>query len=221
MTMITPKELMTLPAFEAVGLFAGAQPSRDDWAATYEFNCLGFNIRVNVSDEEVLNPPSLDTMYHIVGTVRMSARNGSVYLVPSVKRLISDISGVPDEVVGAGLLIRAAGKVIKRTSMSVNRQTFLKATILFGGGQKEFKSLSPEVFQKIPPENQYGRFVFGVQSASEKTVTGQTVVLQFLTLLQSQREDYAKPGSAVPPAAPVRSSAQPETAARPAAAVKT
>ncbi|MDR0522276.1 MAG: hypothetical protein LBH00_10550 [Planctomycetaceae bacterium] len=214
---ITAKELMTAPRFEVFGSFVRAYPPNGDWEASFEFNCLGGSggVRITVDDGDVINPPAKDSLFHIVGIMRMSSRNGAVSLLPESRRLVADLSTVPIETLAAGLVVKGVGRVVRKVQTTMNRQTFLSAEISWCGGQRNFKQLSPELFQKISKESTYGRFSFGVVSGAERNATGQTVVYQFPQLMSWEQDTLqgvsasSSPSAAKPLAAGVKPGVSP------------
>lgn len=187
---ITAKELMSPPRFEVFGTFARAAAANGDWSATWEFNCLGAagGVRVSVDDAAMSNLPREGDMFLIAGTMRMSARNGAVFLEPTSRRFVKDLSEVPIETFGVGLQIKGVAKVVDRKQSTFQRQTYLRADLSWTGGSRQFKDLPPELFAKVSAKDTYGRFVFGLTTFSERNASGQMTVFQSPLLISWERD---------------------------------
>ena len=150
---ISAKELMQPPMFEGLGKFVYARPGSGDWPPTYTFEFLGSQVNVEVDESEVANPPAVGTMFHIIGHVRSSQRNGAVSLIATEKRFVaSDADKMTEEQMMqyvAGLSITGVGAVKDKQSTTMKRTTYMSATLEWQGSTHLFKKLTPEIVSVI------------------------------------------------------------------------
>ena len=214
---IEPKELMQSPRFEGLGSFVYCRPGNEDWKPSYVIEFFGGQISVEVEESEVLNPPAVGTMFLIGGSIRHNGRNGSVSLVSSVKKLLAPTAeGLAQDQMQqyvGGLRIWGVGIIHAKDSVVVNRVTYSKATLKWQGATHEFRKLTPEMYQRIPGVGKYVRFDLGLSVKEERNQTGQSVLIQFPSLVSVKAEDLltgsvasgavgSKPAAPAPPAAP-------------------
>ena len=221
---IEPKELLQSPHFEGLGSFVYCRPGNEDWKPSYMIEFFGGQISVEVEESEVLNPPAVGTMFLIGGSIRHNSRNGSVSLVVSTKRFLSVSSDSltqeqMQQYVG-GLRIWGVGIVHAKDSVSMNRVTYNKATLKWQGATHEFRKLPPEVYQRIPSVGKYVRFDLGLSVKEERNQTGQSVVVQFPSLVSLKADDLATGSVASSAAASVGSAKSTGTTATPATPAK-
>ena len=212
---ISPKELMQGPRFEALGKFVYARQGSEGRSASFMFEFLGAQASVEVEESEALNPPEVGSMFLVVGNVRRNGYNGAVLLVAESKKFVSQTEeGLTSEQMGLyvlGLRIKGVGVIETKSSVSMNRATYMKATLKWQGATHEFRNLSPELYQRIPSVGKYVRFEMGLLVHEERNQTGQTVLIQKPSLLSVQLEELSTgsvPASgsssgAVPPKQPV------------------
>jgi hypothetical protein len=176
---------------------------------------LGAQVNIEVEEKEALNPPSVGTFFQVNGVVRRNGYNGSVSLIPMRKTAIAkDMDSLTDEDMrryASGLRISGVGIVAAKDSSTVNRKTFIKASLQWQGATHEFKGLSPELYQRIPAVKSYVRFWLGILAMEERNRDGQKVMVQKPTLLDCRMDDIetgsvpskeaaaAQAGAATPP----------------------
>jgi len=212
---IEPRELMQSPRFEGIGSFQYCRPGNEEWKPSYVIEFFGGQMSVEVDESEVHNPPSVGAMFLIGGNLRHNSRNGSVSLVSSVKKpLASSPESLTQEQMEQyvrGLQVSGVGIVHSKDSVSMNRQTYNKATLKWQGATHEFRKLTPEVYQRIPAVGKYVRFELGLSVKEERNLTGQSVLVQFPSLASIKSDELstgsvprgstASEGSAAPPRA--------------------
>jgi hypothetical protein len=128
-----------------------------------------------------------------MGKVRYNSYNGSIALVPEHKKQLQELSS---EQFVKGLRVWGAGVVEEKKQTVMNRNTFLKAAIKWQGGLHLFTSLSPEIFQRVPPRGQFVRFELGVTSHTERTAQGQQIQMMVPFLVSVTPETMS---SSIPP----------------------
>jgi hypothetical protein len=202
---ITPRELMQAPKFEGLGKFVYARPGSGDWSSSFMFEFFGGQVSVEVEESELLNPPAVGSMYLIAGDLRRNARNGTITLSAKAHRFVSSSEeGLSSEQMDQyvrGLLIRGVGVVEDKNSFQSTRQVaFLSATLKWQGATHKFKSLPPELFQRVPGKGSYVRFDLSMRVREERTLEGQTVVQQ-VPALEAIYLDKLETGSVPGPAA--------------------
>ena len=208
---IERRELAQLPRFEGVGKFVYARHGDGLRPSMFTLEFFGGQVNIEVTEEEVLNPPVVGVMFLVSGSLQYNSFNGSVRLIANEKRKIADSdSQLTDEQWGqyvTGLSIGGVGIVEAKSSTSMNRQTFNKATLKWQGAIHEFRSLSPEIFQRVPSVGQYVRFKLGLLVGQERNQNGQSVVVQKPSLVGCQLDSLvtgsvpsvAANAAAVPP----------------------
>ena len=192
---ISHRELMQGPRFEALGKFVYARLGSEGRSASFMFEFLGAQASVEVEESEALNAPDVGSMFLVVGNVRRNGYNGAVSLVAESKKFVSQTEeGLTSEQVGlyvSGLRIKGVGVVETKSSVSMNRQTYMKATLKWQGAMHEFRNLSPELYQRIPGIGKYVRFELGLLVHEERNQSGQTVLIQKPSLLSVQLEELS------------------------------
>ena len=150
---------------------------------------------VEVDESEVYNPPATGAMFLIAGNLRHNSRNGSVSLVSSVKKPLADspesLTQAQMEQYVRGLQVSGVGIVHSKDSVSVNRQTYSKATLKWQGATHEFRKLTPELYQRIPAVGKYVRFELGLSVKEERNLTGQSVLIQFPPLASIKADELS------------------------------
>jgi len=213
---IESRELMQSPRFEGIGSFVYCRPGNEEWKPSYVIEFFGGQMTVEVDESEVHNPPAVGAMFLIAGNLRHNSRNGSVSLVSSVKKPLADspesLTQAQMEQYVRGLQVSGVGIVHSKDSVSVNRQTYSKATLKWQGATHEFRKLTPELYQRIPAIGKYVRFELGLSVKEEKNLTGQSVLIQFPSLV-SIKADELSTGSVPRGSAPPEGSAAPPRAA--------
>ena len=220
---IESRELMQPPRFEGIGSFVYCRPGNEEWKPSYVIEFFGGQMTVEVDESEVHNPPVVGAMFLIAGNLRHNSRNGSVSLVSSVKKPLADspesLTQAQMEQYVRGLQVSGVGIVHSKDSVSVNRQTYSKATLKWQGATHEFRKLTPELYQRIPSIGKYVRFELGLSVKEERNLTGQSVLIQFPTLASIKADELSTGsvprGSAMAPegsAAPPRAAATPPKA---------
>jgi hypothetical protein len=179
------KELIAQPSFEGVGVFVQVREATETRRASFVFEAYGSQIAVEVEDSELLNPPAVGSLYQIVGLARRNNWNGTMSLMATGKRFVSTTVGVEHvDMITAGLCIKGCGKVETKTSTVVQRKTYCKATLKWCGAIHEFRSLSPEIYQRIPAVGSYVRFELGLLPSEQRNnETGQIQIVYKPTLL--------------------------------------
>ena len=189
---ISARELMQAPGFSGIAKYVYCRPGNGDWPPSFTFEFFGGQVNVEVEESEVLNPPLVGSIFQISGYVRRSSRNGSITLTATEKKFISkDDSGMTGEQVELyvkGLPIRGVGTVEAKQSSTMNRESFLSATLRWQGATHQFKKLSPEVYQRIPVKG-YVRFELAMLVREERNQGGQMVVLQIPSLVWVEKEE--------------------------------
>ena len=203
---IEARELIQSPRFEGLGSFLYCRPGNEEWKPSYMIEFYGGQLSVEVEDTEVSNPPAVGTIFQFAGSIRHNSRNGSVSLVTSSKKQLaaSPESLTPEQMEQfvRGLRISGVGIVHAKDSVSMNRQTYNKATLKWQGATHEFRKLTPETYQRIPGVGKYVRFELGLSVRDERNLTGQSVVIQMPSLVSVKAEELATgsiPSGAVPP----------------------
>ena len=184
---ITPKELMQPPKFEGLGKFVYSRPGNGDWGPTFMFEFFGGQVSVEVEESESLNPPAVGSMFFIAGDLRRNPRNASITLAAKSHRFVAEnaesLSSEQLEQYVRGLSIRGVGIVEDKQSFQMPHQpAFLSAILKWQGATHKFKTLPPELFQRIPSKGSYVRFDLSMRVREERNLDGQLVVLQILSL---------------------------------------
>jgi hypothetical protein len=185
---IEMKELMQAPKFEGYGTFVMCRPGSGDWPPNYLFEFFGGQVSLEVEESETLDPPAVGSSFFLSGKVRYNPRNGTVSLLADEKKFIAAISA---EQYVSGLRIKGVGIVEQKISTTMNRQTFLKATLKWHGAVHEFRKLSPELFQRLPNRGGAVRFELGLLVQTERNLTGQSVQLQVPSLVSVQLDNLS------------------------------
>ena len=212
---IERKELAQLPRFEGLGKFVYARQGDGVRPSTFTLEFFGGRVNVEVTEEEALSPPVVGTMFLVSGTLQYNSFNGSVRLIANEKRKAADNDSLlTDEQWGqfvAGLSINGVGVVEAKSTTSMSGQTFSKATLKWYGAIHEFRSLSPEIYQKVPGVGQYVRFKLGLLVGQERNQNGQSVVVQKPSLVGCQLDQLVT--GSVPSSAANAASVPPKPAA--------
>jgi len=205
---ITPKELIQPPMFEGLAKYVYCRQGNGDWSPTYTFEFFGGQVSVEVEEAEVLTPPVAGTMFWISGHVRRSVRNGTITLAATEKKFVAkDESSLTLEQLEQyvkGLPIHGVAIVEDKQSATVNRMTYLSATLRWQGATHQFKKLTPEIYQRIPGKGPV-RFEMAMLVREERNTDGQLVVLQVPSLVSVQMETMttgAVPSAGTPSAVP-------------------
>jgi hypothetical protein len=217
---IEMKELAQHPVFEGLGVFAYAREATETRKSAFVFESFGGQVSVEVEESEYLNPPVVGSLFQIVGTARRNNWNGTMSLLASGKRLVaSSLTVEHTEAYTSGLVIRGVGKVESRSSSVVQRKTYSKATLSWVGAMHEFRSLPPEIYQRIPVAGSYVRFELGLQPLEVRNQdTGQIQIVHKPTLLGIRQDTFAS-GSVPSSAAASATASGAPLAAKPAASV--
>jgi hypothetical protein len=211
---IERKELAQLPRFEGVGKFVYARHGDGVRSSMFTFEFFGGQVSIEVTEEETLSPPAVGVMFLVSGTLQYNSFNGSVRLIAKEKRKLAESdSQLTDEQWGqyvTGLSIGGVGIVEAKSSTVFNRQTFNKATLKWQGAIHEFRSLSPEIYSRVPSVGQYVRFKLGLLVGEERR-DGQSVVVQKPSLVGCQLDSLVT--GSVPSASANAAAAPPKPAA--------
>jgi hypothetical protein len=218
------KELVAYPFFEGLGVFAYAREATETRKNAFVFESYGGQVAVDVDESEYLNPPAVGTLYQIVGTARRNNWNGTMSLSATGKRFVSSSASAEHmEEFTQGLRIRGVGKLEAKSSVMVQRKTYSKATLKWQGAIHEFRSLAPEMYQRIPSVGSYVRFELGLlPSEVRNQETGQVQIVYKPSLLGIQLDVLAtgsKPSETVSTvntaSAPAPAQAKPAVVAKP------
>ena len=211
---ITPKELMQHPKFEGLGKFVYARPANGEWAASFTFEFFGGQVSVEVEESESLNPPAVGSMYFIAGELRRNTRNGTIALSAKTHRFVAanedSLTAEQVEQYVRGFLIHGVGKVEDKNSFQPpgrQQSAFLSVTLKWQGAIHKFKSLPPELYQRVPGKGCYVRFELSMRVREERNLDGQMIVQQIPSLegiTLDKLETGSVPSSSVgtPPAKP-------------------
>jgi hypothetical protein len=160
------KDILMGLRFEAYGTFTSLYvPDSEGRKPLFRYDFFGGLFSTEVEENEVVNPPLIGTAFHVLGKVRYNSYNGSIALVPEMKKQLPELSA---EQFVKGLRIWGAGVVEEKKQTTMNRNTFLKAAIKWQGGLHLFTGLTPEIFQRIPSRGQFVRFELGVDRKSTR-----------------------------------------------------
>jgi len=202
---IEPKELMQAPRFEGIGSFVSCRPGNEEWKPSFVFEFLGGQMSVEVEESEAANPPTVGALFAVGGHVRYNNRYGSVSLVSTVKKqlgaTVESLSPDQMEQFLRGVRVWGVGIVHARTTSTMNRTTYSKATLKWHGATHEFRMLPPEVYGKIPSVGRYVRFELGI-SVREERIEGRLTTVTYPSLKSAAFDDLATGSVAAKPAVP-------------------
>jgi len=190
---IEPKELMQVPRFEGIGKFLYSRPGNGEWKPSFAVEFFGGQVSIEVDESELQNEPAVESMFLISGRLRYNTRNASVSLVTSEKKFLS---ATPETLTQEymeryvrGLRVWGVGIVHSKSSSVVNRVTYNKATLKWQGATHEFRSLPPEMYQRIPSMGKYVRFELGLSVREERNQSGQQVLIHYPSLALIQMDE--------------------------------
>lgn len=221
---IEPKDFAQAPCFEGIGSFVYCRPGNEEWKPSFVIEFFGGQISVEVDESEVHNPPAVGAMFLIAGTLRYHNRNGSVSLVSAAKRYMAvsleSLTMEQFEQYCRGLRVWGVGIVHAKDSVTVNRNTYNKATLKWRGATHEFRKLTPEIYQRIPSVGKYVRFDLGLSVREERNQMGQMVLVQFPSLVSIKADDLVTGSVASSAAGAAASSVAGSVPPKPAAPAK-